>query len=58
MLVLARKPREAIVMGNIRIEVVRVAGQKVTLGIEAPREVRILREELVEPESTKESTNN
>lgn len=48
MLALSRKRDEAIVLDNgVRIEVIKVSGTRVTLGVEAPRDVRILREELV-----------
>jgi carbon storage regulator len=47
MLVLSRKSGERIHVGdNITIEVRRIAGNRVTLALEAPREVRILRGEL------------
>ena len=47
MLVLSRKKNESIVIdGNIVIEVVQVKGNQVRLGINAPRNVRILRGEL------------
>jgi carbon storage regulator len=47
MLVLSRKVGEKIVIGdNITITIQRVAGGRVSLAIEAPREVRILRGEL------------
>ena len=47
MLVLSRKIGEKIHVGNdITIEVRRVAGNRVTLAVDAPREVRILRGEL------------
>jgi carbon storage regulator len=47
MLVLSRKLNEAIVIdGNSRIMVVDIRGGQVRLGIEAPAEVPILREEL------------
>lgn len=49
MLVLSRKVGEkTMIGGNITVEIVRVAGNRVTLGIEAPPEVRVLREELLE----------
>ena len=49
MLVLSRKIGETLYLGdNIVIEVRRVAGSRVTLAIDAPREVRILRGELME----------
>jgi carbon storage regulator len=47
MLVLSRKTGERIHIGNdIVIEVRRVAGNRVTLALDAPRDVRILRGEL------------
>ncbi len=47
MLVLSRKTTEKICIGeNITVEVRRVAGNRVTLAIEAPRDIRILRGEL------------
>jgi len=47
MLVLSRKEGEKLVIGdNITIVVSRVAGNRVTLGIEAPSDVRIIRGEL------------
>ena len=49
MLVLSRKIGEKIHVGDdITIEVRRVAGNRVTLAVEAPRQVRILRGELKE----------
>lgn len=58
MLVITRRAGEEIVIGgNIRVTVVRVNGDKVRLGIVAPREVKVLRQELVgtEPENDDES---
>lgn len=47
MLVLSRKQSQRIRVGNsIIVTVVRVSGDKVRLGIEAPDGVRVLREEL------------
>jgi len=49
MLVLTRKPREEIRIGNgITITILRVKGQQVRVGIEAPNDVRIVRGELEE----------
>lgn len=48
MLVLSRRESERIRLGDsIVVTVVRVAGDKVRLGIEAPSDVVVLREELV-----------
>ncbi|MEX2114364.1 MAG: carbon storage regulator [Pirellulales bacterium] len=53
MLVLSRRERERIRLGDsIIVTVVRVAGDKVRLGIEAPPEVLVLRDEL-EPHALK-----
>lgn len=47
MLVLSRKVGERIHVGdNITLEIRRIAGNRVTLALEAPRDVRILRGEL------------
>lgn len=51
MLVLSRKATERIRLGdNIVVTVVRVSGDRVRLGIEAPPDVLVLRDEL-EPRS-------
>jgi carbon storage regulator len=47
MLVLSRKVGEKLVIGdNIVITVNRIAGQRVSIGVEAPPHVRIVRGEL------------
>jgi carbon storage regulator len=47
MLVLSRRPGERILIGsNIRITILRAAGGSVRIGIEAPDDVPILRDEL------------
>jgi carbon storage regulator len=49
MLVLSRRETERIKLGDsIVVTVIRVAGDRVRLGIEAPRDVRVLRCELDE----------
>ena len=53
MLVLTRKLNQEILIGeNIKITVLKVKGNTVRLGIEAPREVRIVRSELPVEETT------
>jgi carbon storage regulator len=48
MLVLSRKQSERLIIDeNIIVTIVRVAGDSVRIGIEAPAEVAIRREELV-----------
>jgi len=48
MLVLSRKESQRIRLGDsITLTIVRVSGDKVRLGIDAPPEIRVLRDELV-----------
>jgi carbon storage regulator len=48
-LVVSRKPGERILIGDkIAITVVKVAGGAVRLGVEAPAELAVMREELAE----------
>ena len=48
MLVLGRKQEQTIQIGdNIRVTILRIKGNCVRVGVEAPEQVRILREELV-----------
>jgi carbon storage regulator len=57
MLVLSRKLSQQIVIGSdISITVVKIDGNQVRLGIEAPRGVSILRDELVGRQNTREAT--
>lgn len=49
MLVLSRKVDEVVVIGgNIRVMIVEIRGDKVRLGIEAPRDVTVHRLEVAE----------
>jgi carbon storage regulator len=51
MLVLSRKLNESIMIGNdIRITVVGLRGNQVRLGIEAPGDIAVFREELLWPD--------
>jgi carbon storage regulator CsrA len=48
MLVLSRKVNEEIVIGeNIRVTVVRIAGNRIRLGITAPDDLKITRAEIM-----------
>ena len=56
MLVLTRKVGDSILVGDsIKIQVVKVKGSQVRLGIEAPKETKIFRQEILEnaPKSMK-----
>ena len=47
MLILSRRPGESLTIGDeITITVVGVSGNQIRLGIAAPRDVRVLREEI------------
>ena len=49
MLVLSRRPGEQLQIGtDIIVEVLEISGTQVRLGIVAPREVAVLREELLD----------
>jgi carbon storage regulator CsrA len=55
MLVLSRRPNEKIVFPGlgITVQVAEIKGSQVRLGIEAPPEVKVLREELAGGQKTK-----
>jgi carbon storage regulator len=49
MLVLSRRLNETIVIGeDIRVTLLGIDGDKIKLGIDAPRAVKVLREEILE----------
>ena len=49
MLILARRINEAIVIGDsIRVSIIDIKGDQVKLGIEAPRQVKVYRQEVYE----------
>ena len=53
MLVLSRKPGERILIGaDISITIVRIGPNTIRLGIEAPRDMNIVREELIAEQKT------
>jgi len=53
MLVLSRKPGERILIGdNVTVTIVRIGPNNVRLGIDAPRDMNIVREELcIDPQT-------
>ena len=58
MLVLSRKKNESIVInGDITIVVVEIRGDKVNLGVEAPREVPVHRREVYDAIASKRVGN-
>lgn len=58
MLVLSRKEGEKLVIGdNITLVVSKICGNRVTLGIEAPADVKIFRGELKAEEAAKLQSN-
>jgi carbon storage regulator len=49
MLVISRKAGESIVIsGNIKITITSLTSDKVVIGIDAPKEIKVVREELLE----------
>ena len=49
MLVLSRKLNETILIGdNIRVTLLGVDGDKIKVGVDAPRDIKVFREELIE----------
>jgi carbon storage regulator len=51
MLVLTRRVNERVVIGdNIVVTVLEVHGEQVRIGIEAPRDIKVFREEVIERE--------
>ena len=47
MLILTRKPGESVYIGdNVKVTVVEIKGSQIRLGIDAPQDVRIYREEI------------
>lgn len=65
MLVLSRKPGESVTIGDeVRITVLSISGKQVRIGIEAPSDIAVHREEIYNkianeqnPETAKESSD-
>jgi carbon storage regulator len=58
MLVLTRKPGQSIMIGDgVEVQVLSVAGEKVRLGITAPRDVSIFRNEVYDRIESESSTS-
>jgi carbon storage regulator len=60
MLVISRKPGESLILSDdIKITVISTSGDKVAIGIDAPKSVKIVREELLEViRANTDSTDN
>lgn len=53
MLVLSRRANESVYIGeSIKVTVVRVRGNVISLGIEAPKSIRVMREEIIDRPQT------
>lgn len=49
MLVISRKSGDSLIIAdNIKITVISLSNDKVTIGIDAPKDIKIIREELIE----------
>ncbi|HWQ77241.1 MAG TPA: carbon storage regulator [Anaerovoracaceae bacterium] len=58
MLVISRKAGESLVISeNIRITIVSLGNDKVTVGIDAPKEIKVVREELMETIEVNKASN-
>lgn len=58
MLVLSRKIGQSLLIGpNIRLTVCAISGGQVRIGIEAPQEVKVLREEVARREASRANGN-
>jgi len=58
MLVISRKAGESIVISdNIKITIVSLGNDKVTVGIDAPKDIKVIREELVETIEANKASN-
>lgn len=58
MLILSRKRHEVILIGDIRVVVVEIRGDKVRLGVDAPKDVPVHRREVYEAIKRQEKRND
>lgn len=59
MLVLGRKPGEYVMIGdNIKIKVVKSDEGNLRLAIDAPKDLSIIRGEIIKPDKNKKKTTN
>lgn len=57
MLILTRRPSERIMIGpDIVITIIEVRGQQCRIGIDAPKDVHIVREELLERDAARQAS--
>jgi len=53
MLVITRQPGDSILIGeDVKVIILEVSGDKIKIGIEAPRSVRIMRSEVLDTEKS------
>jgi len=54
MLILTRRPTQTVTIGNdIAVTVLEIRGTQVRIGVDAPRDIAVLREEIVEKARTR-----
>ena len=53
MLVISRKPGESFVVGNdIKISILEINGEKIKIGIDAQKKIRVMRSEVLDTEKS------
>ncbi|MEL7657631.1 MAG: carbon storage regulator [Bacillota bacterium] len=58
MLVISRKAGESLVIGDqIKITITSLGNDKVTIGIDAPKDIKVVREELIETIEANRASN-
>ncbi len=51
MLIISRRQNEIVSLGNITLTIVKVNGEKVRIGVDAPADTKVLRAELAETDA-------